>query len=144
LAAGGKTAESSIPSILNSSADHNASKSQHILRSLPHAPLPTFFMDRFTFFTSSDSCTRVQDNFPRQLISTDTASLGLLSKPDSYSLVSNNQHHIPPYPPLFDCPVSFTLLPWSGTLTRFVWQAVSGAKYALPQLELVSDLFPIY
>ena len=50
----GHSAESSIPSILNSSAIHYASKSQHILHSLPHAPLPTFFMDRFIFFTSSD------------------------------------------------------------------------------------------
>lgn len=50
----GHSAESSIPSILNASADYYASKSQHIHPYLHHAPLPTFFMDHFTFFTSVD------------------------------------------------------------------------------------------
>jgi hypothetical protein len=151
----GHSAESSIPSILNSSANHYASKSQHILRSLPHAPLPTFFMDRFTFFTSSDSwiesnirsftdqlllarcsyelerkhglrliqflydplphptfiyvpfsairhlssCTRIQDNFPQQLVSTpdtgsypNTVALAALTLPRTITTSLLNAH----------------------------------------------------
>jgi hypothetical protein len=48
------SAESSIPSILNASADYSASKSQHIRSHIHRAPLPTFFMDHFTFFTPAD------------------------------------------------------------------------------------------
>ncbi|KAF8237617.1 hypothetical protein L208DRAFT_1149273, partial [Tricholoma matsutake] len=51
----GHSAESSTPSILNASADYYASKSQHICSYLHYAPLPTFFMDPFTFFTPIDS-----------------------------------------------------------------------------------------
>jgi hypothetical protein len=50
----GHSAESTVPSFLNASADYYASKSQLIRAHLHHAPLPTFFMDRFTFFTSVD------------------------------------------------------------------------------------------
>src|SRR5277367_3459232 len=50
----GHSAESSVPSILNASADYYPSQSQRICPHLPHAPIPTFFMDRFTFFTSAD------------------------------------------------------------------------------------------
>ncbi|KAF8218456.1 hypothetical protein L208DRAFT_1351242 [Tricholoma matsutake] len=50
----GHSAESTIPSILNASADYYASKSQHICPYLHYAPLPTFFMDCFTFFTPVD------------------------------------------------------------------------------------------
>ncbi|KAF8218493.1 hypothetical protein L208DRAFT_1350804, partial [Tricholoma matsutake] len=50
----GHSAESTVPSLLNASADHYTSKSQLICPHLHHAPLPTFFMDRFTFFTPAD------------------------------------------------------------------------------------------
>ncbi|KAF8227892.1 hypothetical protein L208DRAFT_1074342, partial [Tricholoma matsutake] len=50
----GHSAESSTPSILNVSADYYASKSQHIRSYLHYAPLPTFFMDPFTYFTPID------------------------------------------------------------------------------------------
>jgi hypothetical protein len=50
----GHSAESSIPSILNMSADYYASKSQHICPYIHYTPLSTFFIDHFTFFTPVD------------------------------------------------------------------------------------------
>jgi len=75
----GHSAESSIPSLLNASVDYYASKSQHICPYLHHAPLPTFFMDRFTFFTPTDGW--IESNIQSLtdcLLSTQTAhELGL-------------------------------------------------------------------
>lgn len=70
----GHSAESSIPSILNTSADYYASRSQHIRSNLHIAPLPTFFMDRFTFFTPADGW--IESNirgFTDHLLSTRTS-----------------------------------------------------------------------
>ena len=48
------TNQVNLPSLLNDEADHSASKSQNITNSLHPAPIPTFFMDRFTFFRPHD------------------------------------------------------------------------------------------
>lgn len=57
--------------------------------------------------------------------------------PTDLSMTSMNTA---PHSPLSPSIRLSTLLPWSGTLTRFVWQAVFGAKSsALLQMELVSD-----
>ena len=42
------------PSLLNNEADHYASKSQNVTNSLHPTPIPTFFMDRFTFLWPHD------------------------------------------------------------------------------------------
>jgi len=48
------TDQVNLSSLLNAEADHYASKSQHITNSLHPAPIPTFFMDKFTFYRPKD------------------------------------------------------------------------------------------
>ncbi|KAJ7157539.1 hypothetical protein C8R43DRAFT_883185, partial [Mycena crocata] len=50
----GHSSEVSVPSRLNFEADHYASTAQHHLHELFSAPIPTFFMDEFTFYTGDD------------------------------------------------------------------------------------------
>ncbi|KAG6913253.1 hypothetical protein DXG01_008368 [Tephrocybe rancida] len=50
----GHSDESSPPSILNMAADHYATKSQNTPTTLHRAPTPTFSMDPYTFYSSSD------------------------------------------------------------------------------------------
>ncbi|KAJ7176386.1 hypothetical protein C8R43DRAFT_872728 [Mycena crocata] len=50
----GHSSEVSIPARMNFEADYYASGSQRIFTKLPTAPVPTFFMDEFTFFTLRD------------------------------------------------------------------------------------------
>ena len=44
------TNQVNLSSLLNNEADHYASKSQNFVNSLHPAPIPTFFMDKFTFY----------------------------------------------------------------------------------------------
>ena len=44
------TNQVNLPSLLNDEADYYTSKSQNVTNSLHPAPIPTFFMDRFTYF----------------------------------------------------------------------------------------------
>ena len=48
------TDELTTPASLNREADHLASTSQKLLSSIPIAPIPTFFMDPYTFHRDSD------------------------------------------------------------------------------------------
>ncbi|KAJ7637445.1 hypothetical protein B0H17DRAFT_1217101 [Mycena rosella] len=48
------TDDQSVPSRINSEADHYASSAQRFLQDVPCAPVPTFFMDDFCFYTTSD------------------------------------------------------------------------------------------
>ncbi|KAJ7477766.1 hypothetical protein B0H11DRAFT_2424813, partial [Mycena galericulata] len=50
----GHSEEVSIPARLNFEADHYASSAQRRLHDVPTAPIPTFFMDEFTFYTPDD------------------------------------------------------------------------------------------
>ncbi|KAK0489969.1 hypothetical protein EDD18DRAFT_1055122, partial [Armillaria luteobubalina] len=50
----GHSCEKSTPAILNSEADHYASWAQKHASQLPVAPIPTFFMDEYTFWTPAD------------------------------------------------------------------------------------------
>ncbi|KAF5374645.1 hypothetical protein D9615_009023 [Tricholomella constricta] len=50
----GHSEVSSIPSALNHYADHYASGAQHNVSKIPRAPIPTFLMDAFTFFSPDD------------------------------------------------------------------------------------------
>ncbi|KAF8065061.1 hypothetical protein FPV67DRAFT_1562916 [Lyophyllum atratum] len=50
----GHSDESSIASLLNRDADHYASRAQSHIHIIPLAPVPTFFMDTFTFFSPAD------------------------------------------------------------------------------------------
>src|SRR6202050_3478370 len=43
-----------LSSLLNNEVDHYASKSQKLVNSLHQAPVPTFFMDNFTFYRHQD------------------------------------------------------------------------------------------
>ena len=44
------TNQVNLSSLLNKEADHYASKSQNVVNCLHPAPIPTFFMDNFTFY----------------------------------------------------------------------------------------------
>jgi hypothetical protein len=48
------TAGTSLDAALNREADHYASSAQKVILSIPIAPIPTFFMDRYTFHRASD------------------------------------------------------------------------------------------
>ena len=48
------THQVNLPSLLNAEADHYASKSQKMINSLHLAPIPTFLMDKYTFFQTKD------------------------------------------------------------------------------------------
>ncbi|KAJ7826737.1 hypothetical protein B0H13DRAFT_1452927, partial [Mycena leptocephala] len=48
------TDELSTPSCINYEADHYASSAQHTINTVFTAPIPTFFMDDYTFFSSID------------------------------------------------------------------------------------------
>ena len=48
------TDDASLPASLNREADHYASSAQKIISSIPIAPIPTFFMDPYTFHRKSD------------------------------------------------------------------------------------------
>jgi hypothetical protein len=48
------TNQVNLSSLLNNEADHYASKSQNFVNSLHPAPIPTFFMDKFTFYHPHD------------------------------------------------------------------------------------------
>ncbi|KAJ7478101.1 hypothetical protein FB451DRAFT_1338721 [Mycena latifolia] len=50
----GHSSEVSTPAHLNFEADHYASSAQRHLSDVHTAPVPTFFMDEFTFFTNDD------------------------------------------------------------------------------------------
>ncbi|KAK0215463.1 hypothetical protein IW262DRAFT_1277673, partial [Armillaria fumosa] len=50
----GHSHEKTIPAILNSEADHYASWAQKHSGQLPVAPIPTFFMDDYTFWMPAD------------------------------------------------------------------------------------------
>ncbi|KAJ7104689.1 hypothetical protein C8R44DRAFT_640066 [Mycena epipterygia] len=50
----GHADELTIPSIMNYEADHYASRSQKYIKMVPTAPLPTFFMDDYTFYSERD------------------------------------------------------------------------------------------
>ncbi|KAJ7708993.1 hypothetical protein B0H17DRAFT_916723 [Mycena rosella] len=50
----GHASEVSVPAQMNREADHYASSAQRHLRDVFTAPIPTFFMDKFTFFTRAD------------------------------------------------------------------------------------------
>ncbi|KAJ7146761.1 hypothetical protein C8R44DRAFT_827281 [Mycena epipterygia] len=50
----GHADELAIPSIMNYEADHYASHSQKYIKMVPTAPLPTFFMDDYTFYSERD------------------------------------------------------------------------------------------
>jgi hypothetical protein len=48
------TNQVNLSSLLNNKADHYASKSQNIANSIHPAPVPTFFMDKYTFYRHHD------------------------------------------------------------------------------------------
>ncbi|KAJ7939234.1 hypothetical protein B0H13DRAFT_2300987 [Mycena leptocephala] len=48
------TDETSLSSRINSEADHYASHAQRAIHTVFTAPIPTFFMDDYTFFTDTD------------------------------------------------------------------------------------------
>jgi hypothetical protein len=48
------TNQVNLPALLNAEADHYASKAQTVVNSLHPAPVPTFFMDNFTFYRPKD------------------------------------------------------------------------------------------
>jgi hypothetical protein len=48
------TDQVNLSSLLNNEADHYASRSQKLVNSLHQAPVPTFFMDNFTFYRHQD------------------------------------------------------------------------------------------
>jgi Reverse transcriptase (RNA-dependent DNA polymerase) len=48
------TDQVNLPSLLNAEADHYASKAQEVVNSLHTAPIPTFFMDDYTFYRPKD------------------------------------------------------------------------------------------
>jgi hypothetical protein len=48
------TNQVNLSSLLNKEADHYASKSQNVVNCLHPAPIPTFFMDNFTFYRPHD------------------------------------------------------------------------------------------
>ena len=48
------TTDSSLPASLNREADHYASSSQKVIAHIPIAPMPTFFMDSYTFHREPD------------------------------------------------------------------------------------------
>jgi Reverse transcriptase (RNA-dependent DNA polymerase) len=48
------TDDISLPAILNSEADHYASSAQKAISSIPLAPIPTFFMNQYTFHRQTD------------------------------------------------------------------------------------------
>jgi hypothetical protein len=50
----GHSREQTTPAILNSEADQHASYVQKHAHQLPIAPIPTFFMDEYTFYTPDD------------------------------------------------------------------------------------------
>ncbi|KAJ7936521.1 hypothetical protein B0H13DRAFT_1554079, partial [Mycena leptocephala] len=50
----GHSTEVSIPARMNFEADHYASSAQKHIDDVPTAPIPTFFMDEYTFFTLDD------------------------------------------------------------------------------------------
>ncbi|KAJ7728475.1 hypothetical protein B0H16DRAFT_1894093 [Mycena metata] len=50
----GHADDDTLPSRLNSEADHYASSAQHVINDVFAAPIPTFFMDEFTFYTHLD------------------------------------------------------------------------------------------
>jgi hypothetical protein len=50
----GHSTEVSEPARMNFEADHYASLAQRYLNDIPVAPIPTFFMDDFTFFSNDD------------------------------------------------------------------------------------------
>ncbi|KAJ7079987.1 hypothetical protein B0H15DRAFT_762330, partial [Mycena belliarum] len=50
----GHSDEVSIPARMNLEADHYASSAQRYIADVPAAPIPTFFMDEFTFYTTAD------------------------------------------------------------------------------------------
>jgi len=50
----GHSSEVSIPARMNFEADHYASKLQRFIDSIPIAPVPTFFMDDYTFYRTNN------------------------------------------------------------------------------------------
>ncbi|KAJ6543597.1 hypothetical protein DFH09DRAFT_1322058 [Mycena vulgaris] len=50
----GHSDELTVPSLMNYEADHYASLSQKNLGSVPTAPVPTFYMDDYTFYSERD------------------------------------------------------------------------------------------
>jgi hypothetical protein len=48
------TTDTTLPASLNRQADHYASTAQNIISSIPVAPVPTFFMDPYTFHREND------------------------------------------------------------------------------------------
>ncbi|KAJ7694633.1 hypothetical protein B0H17DRAFT_931520 [Mycena rosella] len=50
----GHTDELTLPALMNYEADHYASASQRYIDSVPTAPIPTFFMDDYTFYSKCD------------------------------------------------------------------------------------------
>ncbi|KAJ7500598.1 hypothetical protein B0H11DRAFT_1714535 [Mycena galericulata] len=61
------TDELSLPSQMNFEADHYAASSQKYINVIPKAPVPTFFMDDFNFYTDRDGW--IESNI-RQLVNT--------------------------------------------------------------------------
>ncbi|KAJ6605180.1 hypothetical protein DFH09DRAFT_1422040 [Mycena vulgaris] len=50
----GHTDELTIPSLMNYEADYYASAAQKLSKSIPEAPIPTFYMDDYTFYSRRD------------------------------------------------------------------------------------------
>jgi len=50
----GHSDEVTLASLLNSEADHYPSRLQKVLNSVHPAPIPTFYMDEFTFYHPID------------------------------------------------------------------------------------------
>ncbi|KAL6306091.1 hypothetical protein BKA93DRAFT_729957 [Sparassis latifolia] len=50
----GHSSEQSVPAALNHEADHYASRSQNYIHDIAYAPIPTFSMNTFTYYTDDD------------------------------------------------------------------------------------------
>ena len=48
------TNDDSLPALLNREADHYTSSAQKVISTIPLAPIPTFFMDSYTFYRERD------------------------------------------------------------------------------------------
>ncbi|KAF8149798.1 hypothetical protein B0H34DRAFT_678763 [Crassisporium funariophilum] len=94
----GHSDESSTASLLNRDADHYASRAQSNIHKIPLAPVPTFHMDPFTFFSPADGWVKLNGCSYTDHVLAQQTSRKLDYKPNFRMLRS---HYDPTPPPDF-------------------------------------------
>ncbi|KAJ6530474.1 hypothetical protein DFH09DRAFT_1093520 [Mycena vulgaris] len=92
----GHTDELTIPSLMNYEADYYASAAQRMSKSIPTAPIPTFYMDDYTFYSRRDGWIESNIRHFVDMVIAQNESDDIAREHPQWMLTSIYEHRPPP------------------------------------------------